>query len=60
MATERDDAAERLARLEKMIEEFRAARARRLVKRGIALWNRTVAEGEVAITPEPPPVLIKH
>ena len=33
--------AEQQARLERMIDEFRAARQRRLVKQGIALWNRT-------------------
>jgi hypothetical protein len=34
----------RQARLEFMLEEFRAAQQRRRVKQGIALWNRTVAQ----------------
>ena len=39
-----------------MIDEFRAARQRRLVKHGIALWNRTEeAYRKAADTREPPP-----
>ena len=30
-----------LARLEKMLAEFRAAQLRRLVKQGIVLWKQT-------------------
>ena len=40
-----------------MIDEFRAARQRRLVKRGIALWERTEqAYSNEAAKGEPPPV----
>jgi hypothetical protein len=40
-----------------MIDEFRAARQRRLVKQGIALWNRTEqAYRNEAAKGEPPPV----
>jgi hypothetical protein len=34
---------EREVRITRMMEEFRAAQQRRLVKRGIALWNRSEA-----------------
>jgi hypothetical protein len=44
----------RLARLEVMLEEFRAAQQRRRVKQGIALWNRTVAQLALA-EPSPAP-----
>jgi hypothetical protein len=40
MATERDGIAALQARLDRMIAEFRAARQRRLVKQGMALWER--------------------
>ena len=43
MPIDRNDGEERQARLDKMIEEFRAAQQRRLVKAGIVLWNRTEA-----------------
>lgn len=43
MAVERDDTEERQARLDAMVDEFRAAQHRRLAKRAIALWNRTAA-----------------
>ncbi len=42
----------RQARLEFLLEEFRAAQQRRRVKQGIALWNRTVAQA--ALTEKPP------
>jgi hypothetical protein len=39
-----------------MMEEFRATRQRRLVKQGIALWNRTEeAYRKAAPKSEPPP-----
>jgi len=38
MATNRND------RLRKMIEEFRVAKQRQLVRRGMMLWNRTEAQ----------------
>jgi hypothetical protein len=41
MATERNGIAALQARLDMMIAEFRAARQRRLLKQGIALWERT-------------------
>jgi L-ribulose-5-phosphate 3-epimerase UlaE len=43
MAIQRDDTDERQARLDWMIDEFRAAQKRQLVQRGIALRNRTQA-----------------
>ena len=44
MAIQRDDTDERQARLDSIIEQFRAAEKRALLKRGIALWTRTVAQ----------------
>ena len=41
MANRRETVEERQTRLDAMIDEFRAARQRRLVKQGIALWNRS-------------------
>jgi hypothetical protein len=44
MASERAGADERqAARVQELIEEFRAAQRRRLVQLGIARWKRTVA-----------------
>jgi hypothetical protein len=39
---------QREARLEFMLEEFRAVQQRRRAKQGIALWNRTVAQAALA------------
>ena len=39
----------------RLIEEFRAAQQRRLVKRGIALWNRAEAAQQAMTYVEPPP-----
>jgi len=50
-----DNTTDRQARLEFMLEEFRAAQQRQRVKQGIALWNRTVAQralAEPSATPE--------
>ena len=41
MAIERNTLEEQQARLDVMIAEHRVAEQRRLVKLGIALWNRT-------------------
>ena len=41
MGIDRDDRSERQERIERMMNEFREAERRRLVKRGIELWNRT-------------------
>lgn len=43
MAIEGNATDERQARLDRMIAEFRTAQQRRLVRRGVALWNRTEA-----------------
>lgn len=40
---DRDDTDERQVRIDTMIETFRAAQQRRLVERGIVLWNRAEA-----------------
>jgi hypothetical protein len=45
---------QRQARLEVRLEEFRAAQHRRLVARGIALWNRTAARAALADKPAAP------
>jgi hypothetical protein len=56
MAIDRNDSEGRQARLDKMIEEFRAAQQRRLVKAGIVLWNRTEAaqQAMACVAPAPP------
>jgi hypothetical protein len=51
-AQERD---ERQARIDALIEQFRAAQQRRLVKRGIALWKRAEAAPQAMTCAEPPP-----
>lgn len=55
MAIDRNDRDEREARLNALIEEFRAAQQRRLVKRGIALWNRAEAAHQAMACVDPPP-----
>jgi hypothetical protein len=56
MANEVEPPHEYEARLERMIDEFRAARQRRLVKQGITLWNGTEeAYRKAAAKREPPP-----
>ena len=44
MVNERHPTDEREARIDKMMDEFRTARERRLAKLGIALWNRAEME----------------
>lgn len=55
MAIDRNDTDERQARLDLMIEEFRAAQQRRLVKQGIVLRNRAEAAQAMAYAAPPPP-----
>ena len=50
-----DDSEKRQARLDAMLEEFQAARQRRLVKTGIALWNRTEARQQAMACVAPAP-----
>ena len=56
MAIVRNDSEERQARLDAMIEEFRAAQQRRLVKAEMARWNRTEAaqQAMAGVKPAPP------
>ena len=53
MAIDRNDTDERQARLDAAIDQHRAAQQRRLVKQGIALWNRTEAVYQRTLV-EPP------
>ena len=56
MTIDRKKSDERQARIDAMIEEFRAAQQRRLVKRGIALWNRAeAAQRAMECVADPPP-----
>lgn len=55
MVIDCNDTKERQARLDAMIEEFRAARQRRFVKTGIALWNRTEAAQDAMACVKPAP-----
>ena len=56
MAIDRNDSEARQARLDAMIEEFRAAQQRRLVKAEMAHWNRTKAaqQAMACVKPAPP------
>ena len=55
MTIELDMIEERDQRIAAMSEEFRAAQQRRLVKRGITLWNRSEAAlRPAAVTVQPP------
>ena len=57
MAIDTNDTAERQARLDTMIAEFRTAQQRRLVKVGKALWRRSErAESAAALYPLPLPL----
>jgi len=49
MANQRHDDEERESQLRTMMEQFRAAEERALVKRGITLWTR--AERQLGIVP---------
>ena len=56
MASQLNHTAEQRAQVDRMIDEFRAARQRRLVKQGITLWDRTdQAYRNEAAKGEPPP-----
>ena len=56
MAIDRNHNEERQARLDAMIEEFRAAQQRQLVQRGIVLWTRAEAaqQARAYVAPAPP------
>ena len=43
MVMDRIDSAERLARIAQLIEEYRAAKQRRLLRRAVRLWRKTEA-----------------
>ena len=43
MVIDRIDPAERLARIEQLIEEYRVAKQRRLLQRALRLWRKTEA-----------------
>jgi len=54
MEIQRDTADERQDRLDRMIKEFQDAKKRALVKRGVALWNRTEQKRALMAVPPPP------
>jgi hypothetical protein len=54
VANDSDPTDDRPSRYDAMIEEFRAAQKRRLVKQGMALWNRTEAAQRAGASAEPP------
>ena len=60
MAIDRSNIDERQARIEVMLEEFRAAQQRQLVKRGIAMWERAEAAQRRATWSEPRPPVTLH
>jgi hypothetical protein len=55
VAIDRNDSEERQARLDAMVEEFRTAQQRRLVKAELALWNRTEAAQQAMACAAPAP-----
>jgi hypothetical protein len=55
VAIDRNDSEERQARLDAMLEEFRAAQQRRQVKAEIALRNRTEAAQQAMACAKPVP-----
>jgi hypothetical protein len=57
---ERTRGDERRARIEAMIAEYREAERRRIVKLGIALWNRTEAARRAKPLPGVPPPETVH
>ena len=54
MAIPRNDVDERQARIDRMIAEFRAARERRLLNEGMALWTLTEMALGYGAQPRPP------
>jgi hypothetical protein len=56
MPIDRNDSDERQARLDAMIEDFRAAQQRQLVKRAKLLWSRAEAarQATACVAPTPP------
>jgi len=54
MAIDLAESAERRARIEQLIQEYRAAKERRLLKRAVRLWRKTEArQGFVEIESSP-------
>ena len=60
MPIDRNNTEERESRIDAMVEEFRAAQQRRLVKRGIAFWNRAEVLRQAKVFVEPPPPAKVH
>ena len=48
MTIDRTEPAERLARIEQLIEEYRAAKQRRLLQRAMRLWRSTAVRQQLA------------
>jgi hypothetical protein len=56
MPVNRNHPNQRAARLPAMLEEFRVAKQRQLVRRGMTLWNRGEAQHALAPRGQPWPV----
>jgi hypothetical protein len=54
MVIEPNDPAERRARIEQMIEEYRVAKQRRLLRWAVRLWRKAEARQQF-VAVEPPP-----
>ena len=54
MAIDRNEPAERRARIDQLIEEYRAAKQRRLVRLAIELWRDTEARQQFVELEAPP------
>ena len=51
MTIDSNDPEDRQARLDAMLEEFRAAQRRRQIKLGIALWSKRAAAEQALLPP---------
>jgi len=54
MGARRTEWAERISRIEQMIDEYREAKRRRLVRRAIRLWRKTEARQQLIHLEAPP------
>jgi hypothetical protein len=57
MAVDQDDAAGRLARIDRMIEEYREAKKRQVLRRAKKLWRRAESDQQLAELERPPTLI---
>jgi len=54
MPTDPADSRDRLARIERMIEEFRSVKRRQALRRAMRLWRRAEARQQLLVLDAPP------